>query len=220
MDIGDTLLCPENLGPDEVEELEYQALLADLQKKYLTMLADPCWWLQPILGRAGKDIFQVDIPEHLIPFGQEAFPDWALQRKVTERPGHGDTNQFPTHPRHAHLVWSESALSWGGLATWCRARGWGLPSCGSALDSVRVSRALTFMKIWEHHSFWPCWVWVVERNVLLGNQLVFFPLCSGPDSPMLEPCPGGDEGRLGAGLSVSRQRGLQAQKQATVCPCR
>ena len=29
--------------------------------------------------RAGKDIFQVDIPEHLIPFGQEACPDWALK---------------------------------------------------------------------------------------------------------------------------------------------
>ena len=91
VDIGDTLLCPENLGPDEVEELENQALLADLRKKYLIVLADPCWQLKPILGRAGKDIFQVDIPEHLIPFGQEAFPDWAFQRKVTERAGHGDT---------------------------------------------------------------------------------------------------------------------------------
>ncbi|OWJ99491.1 hypothetical protein Celaphus_00009680, partial [Cervus elaphus hippelaphus] len=38
--------------------------------------------------RAGKGIFQVDIPEHLIPFGQEACPDWALKWKVTERPAH------------------------------------------------------------------------------------------------------------------------------------
>ncbi|OWJ99341.1 hypothetical protein Celaphus_00009685 [Cervus elaphus hippelaphus] len=33
VDIGVTLLCPENLGPDEVEELENQALLPDLQRK-------------------------------------------------------------------------------------------------------------------------------------------------------------------------------------------
>ena len=30
VDIGDTLLCPENLGPNEVEELENQALLPAL----------------------------------------------------------------------------------------------------------------------------------------------------------------------------------------------
>ena len=34
VDIGFTLLCPENLGPDEVEELENQALLPDLQQTY------------------------------------------------------------------------------------------------------------------------------------------------------------------------------------------
>ncbi|KAG5193801.1 hypothetical protein JEQ12_020162 [Ovis aries] len=34
VDIGVTLLCPENLGPDEVEELENQALLPDLQQTY------------------------------------------------------------------------------------------------------------------------------------------------------------------------------------------
>ena len=39
--IGVTLLCPENLGCDEVEELENQATLPDLQRKYLTALADP-----------------------------------------------------------------------------------------------------------------------------------------------------------------------------------
>lgn len=31
VDSGDTFLHPENLGPDEVEELEIQALLPDLQ---------------------------------------------------------------------------------------------------------------------------------------------------------------------------------------------
>uniref|UniRef100_A0A8C2RB64 ASCH domain-containing protein n=1 Tax=Capra hircus TaxID=9925 RepID=A0A8C2RB64_CAPHI len=71
VDIGVTLLCPENLGPDEVEELENQALLPDLQQTY-TALANPHWLLQPAPGRAGKAIFQVDIFEHLIPFGQKA----------------------------------------------------------------------------------------------------------------------------------------------------
>ncbi|OWJ99222.1 hypothetical protein Celaphus_00009597, partial [Cervus elaphus hippelaphus] len=73
--IGVTLLCPENLGCDEVEELENQAMLPNLL-------------LQSVLGRARKDIFQVDIPKHLTPFGQEACPDWALNRKGTERPAH------------------------------------------------------------------------------------------------------------------------------------
>uniref|UniRef100_A0A4W2HL64 Protein CXorf40A-like n=1 Tax=Bos indicus x Bos taurus TaxID=30522 RepID=A0A4W2HL64_BOBOX len=51
VDIGDTLLCPENLDPEEVEELENQALLPDLRQKYLTVLTNPRWLLQPIPGR-------------------------------------------------------------------------------------------------------------------------------------------------------------------------
>ncbi|CAM9183821.1 unnamed protein product [Rangifer tarandus platyrhynchus] len=61
-DTGDTLLCPENLGPDEVEEPEIQALLPDLRQKYLTVLAKPRWLLQALPGRGGRDVFQVDIP--------------------------------------------------------------------------------------------------------------------------------------------------------------
>lgn len=72
VDIGDTSLCPEDLGPNEVAELENRALLLNLQQKYLTALANPRWLLRPVPGRGGKDVFQVDIPEHLIPFGQEA----------------------------------------------------------------------------------------------------------------------------------------------------
>ena len=62
VDIGDTLLCPENLDPEEVEELENQALLPDLRQKYLTVLTNPRWLLQPIPGRGGKDIFLVVTP--------------------------------------------------------------------------------------------------------------------------------------------------------------
>ena len=83
MDIRDTLLCPENIGHDEVKELENQALLPNLRRKYMTALANPRWLLQPVPGRGRKDIFQVDIPQHLIPFGQEACPDWDLERKET-----------------------------------------------------------------------------------------------------------------------------------------
>uniref|UniRef100_A0A8C6FMF5 Uncharacterized protein n=1 Tax=Moschus moschiferus TaxID=68415 RepID=A0A8C6FMF5_MOSMO len=70
VDIGDTLLCPENIGHDEMKELENQSLLPALGQKYLTVLTKPCWMLQPIPGWAGKDIFQVDIPENLIAFGE------------------------------------------------------------------------------------------------------------------------------------------------------
>ncbi|KAM7225442.1 hypothetical protein CapIbe_023419 [Capra ibex] len=85
--------------------------------KYLTVLDKPCWLLQPIPGRGGKDIFQVDIPKHLIPFGQEACPGSAVERKVTKRPAHGDTVQSPLLPGRAHLVLSQSAPPWGVLPT-------------------------------------------------------------------------------------------------------
>ncbi|XP_010948308.2 protein EOLA1 isoform X1 [Camelus bactrianus] len=72
VDVGDTLLCPENLGPEEVVELENRAVLTNLQQKYLTTLSNPRWLLEPVPRRGGKGIFQVDVPKHLVPFGQEA----------------------------------------------------------------------------------------------------------------------------------------------------
>lgn len=71
VDIGETLQCPENLAPDELVELENQAVLTNLKQKYLTALSNPRWLLEPIPRRGGKDIFQVDILDHLIPMGQE-----------------------------------------------------------------------------------------------------------------------------------------------------
>ena len=126
-----------------MEELENRGLLPDLQQKYMTALANPHWLLQPITGKGEKDIFQVNILQHLILFGQEACPDWALERKVTERPEHADTMQSPLCSGLAHLVLSESALCCGAHLVW----GWGqgLPSCDAALESVRVSGNLTFM---------------------------------------------------------------------------
>ena len=101
-----------------MEELENQALLPNLQPKYLTVLADPRWRLQPVPGRARKDIFQVDTLKHLIPFVGEACPGWAVEGRVTERPAHGDTVQSQLCPVRAHLVWSDSAPPWGVLPTW------------------------------------------------------------------------------------------------------
>ncbi|CAI9181351.1 unnamed protein product [Rangifer tarandus platyrhynchus] len=75
----------------------------------------------PIAGRDEKDIFQGDILQHLILFGQEACPDWALERKVTERPEHADTMQSPLRSGLAHLVLSESACAV--VPTWCGAGG-------------------------------------------------------------------------------------------------
>nr|XP_023489245.1 protein CXorf40B homolog [Equus caballus] len=72
VDIGETLQGPENLAPDEVVELENQAVLTNLKQKFLTVLPNPRWLLEPIPRRGRKDVFQVDLPEHLIPLGQEA----------------------------------------------------------------------------------------------------------------------------------------------------
>ncbi|XP_043426767.1 protein EOLA1 [Prionailurus bengalensis] len=82
VDIGETVQCPEDLAPDEVVALENQAVLTSLKQKYLTVLSNPRWLLEPIPRKGGKDIFQVDIPEHLMPLGQDA---WQV-RKVTEKP--------------------------------------------------------------------------------------------------------------------------------------
>lgn len=71
VDVGESLQCPENLAPDEEVELENQAVLTNLRQKYLTTLSNPRWLLEPIPRKGGKDIFQVDIPEHLIPLEQE-----------------------------------------------------------------------------------------------------------------------------------------------------
>ena len=125
--------------------------------------------------------------------------------------------QSPLLSGLTHLVLSELAPHCG--AHLVRGQGQRLPSHNAALDSARDSGTLTFMKWWHCHLLWPCWVWVVERNVLLRNLSVFFPLCSGPNSLMLEQCPGGDGGRLGAMLCIGRQRGPQAQKWAVMFPC-
>lgn len=71
VDIGETLQCPENLAADDVVELETQAVLTNLHLKYLTPVSNPRWLLEPIPRKGGKDIFQVDIPEHLIPLEKE-----------------------------------------------------------------------------------------------------------------------------------------------------
>lgn len=71
IDIGETFQCPETLAAAEVVELETQAVLTNLQLKYLTQISNPRWLLEPIPRKGGKDIFQVDIPEHLIPLEKE-----------------------------------------------------------------------------------------------------------------------------------------------------
>ncbi|KAM6143606.1 protein EOLA2 isoform 1-T2 [Erethizon dorsatum] len=71
IDIGDTLQCPDDLAPEEVVGLENQAVLSSVTQKYLTVISNPRWLLQPFPRKGGKDIFQVNIPEHLIPLGPE-----------------------------------------------------------------------------------------------------------------------------------------------------
>lgn len=70
VDIGETVQCPDSLTPEEAAELEKQALLLDLRHKYLTELTKPRWLLAPLPLQQRlrtQGIFQVDIPEHLIP---------------------------------------------------------------------------------------------------------------------------------------------------------
>lgn len=71
VDIGETSQCPENLAPAEAAELENQAVLAHLQQKYLTVISNPRWLLEPVPQKGGKDVFEVDVPAHLIPMAQE-----------------------------------------------------------------------------------------------------------------------------------------------------
>lgn len=71
VDIGETSQCLENLAPDEVVELENQAVLRNLRQKYLTVISNPRWLLEPVPHKGGKDMFEVDIPEHLIPGASE-----------------------------------------------------------------------------------------------------------------------------------------------------
>ncbi|KAM5221550.1 EOLA-like protein [Ctenodactylus gundi] len=84
IDIGETVQCPDSLTPDEVVELENQAVLTNLEQRYLTVISNPRWLLEPLPWKGGKDIFQVDIPEHLIPVGLEARAAWTPGRSVTQ----------------------------------------------------------------------------------------------------------------------------------------
>lgn len=75
VDIGVTLLCPENLGPDEVEERWRIKPCCLTCNRCTGCTRQPHWLLQPAPRRARKAIFQVDIFKHLIPFGKKACPD-------------------------------------------------------------------------------------------------------------------------------------------------
>nr|XP_009510892.1 PREDICTED: uncharacterized protein CXorf40 homolog [Phalacrocorax carbo] len=67
IDIGETSLYPENLPPENTLELENKAVLSNLEQKYLTVVSNPRWLLEPIPARGRQGVWQVDIPEELIP---------------------------------------------------------------------------------------------------------------------------------------------------------
>ncbi|XP_057351667.1 uncharacterized protein LOC118925682 isoform X1 [Manis pentadactyla] len=110
VDVGDTVRCPEHLPPDEAAHLESQAVLADLKHKYLTTLANPRWLLEPIRRRGGKDVFQVDILEHLIPSGGRPDEHGRLRGRLPREQADHDPSASPA-PRTL-----ESAASWIGSA--------------------------------------------------------------------------------------------------------
>ncbi|XP_064015657.1 protein EOLA2 [Pogoniulus pusillus] len=67
VDIGETSLYPENLPSEKILELEDKAVLRNLEQKYLTVISNPRWLLEPIPARGRQGMWQVDIPEELIP---------------------------------------------------------------------------------------------------------------------------------------------------------
>ncbi|XP_034970085.2 protein EOLA1 [Zootoca vivipara] len=67
IDIGETSQCPELLPSEDILLLENKAILSGLEQKYLTVISNPRWLLEPIPTRGRKDVWQVDIPEELIP---------------------------------------------------------------------------------------------------------------------------------------------------------
>nr|XP_005484553.1 protein CXorf40B homolog [Zonotrichia albicollis]XP_005484554.1 protein CXorf40B homolog [Zonotrichia albicollis] len=67
IDVGETSLYPENLPPEEILELENKAVLSNLEQKYLTVVSNPRWLLEPIPARGRTGVWQVDIPQELIP---------------------------------------------------------------------------------------------------------------------------------------------------------
>ncbi|XP_068553484.1 EOLA-like protein [Anas acuta] len=67
VDIGETSLYPENLPPEKVLELENKAVLSNLDQKYLTVVSNPRWLLEPIPARGFRGVWQVNIPDELIP---------------------------------------------------------------------------------------------------------------------------------------------------------
>ncbi|NWI63398.1 CX04A protein, partial [Todus mexicanus] len=67
IDIGETSLYPENLPAEKILELEDKAVLRNLEQKYLTVVSNPRWLLEPIPARGRRGMWQVDIPEELIP---------------------------------------------------------------------------------------------------------------------------------------------------------
>ncbi|KAJ6663230.1 hypothetical protein lerEdw1_010366 [Lerista edwardsae] len=67
VDIGKTSQCPEKLSPEDLWELEKKAVLSGVEQKYLTVVSNPRWLLEPVPAQGRKDVWEVDIPAELIP---------------------------------------------------------------------------------------------------------------------------------------------------------
>ncbi|XP_015676598.1 protein CXorf40A-like [Protobothrops mucrosquamatus] len=67
IDVGETFKCADCLPPEDILLLENKALLRGLEGKYLTVISNPRWLRRSIPARGHKDIWEVDIPEDLIP---------------------------------------------------------------------------------------------------------------------------------------------------------
>ncbi|XP_063793986.1 EOLA-like protein [Pseudophryne corroboree] len=68
IDIGDTWQCMDEVSAEETQQLEDRALLTGLQGKYLTVVSNARWLLEPIPARGARDIWEITIPDEFIPF--------------------------------------------------------------------------------------------------------------------------------------------------------
>ncbi|KAK9393595.1 protein CXorf40A-like [Crotalus adamanteus] len=67
IDVGETFKCVDCLPPEDILLLENKALLRGLEGKYLTEISNPRWLRRSIPARGHKDMWEVNIPEDLIP---------------------------------------------------------------------------------------------------------------------------------------------------------
>ncbi|XP_018607368.2 protein CXorf40A [Scleropages formosus] len=67
VEVGDTWFCSDDVPDEDLRELEKEAVLTGLGRKYLTRLSAPRWLREPLRARGQKGLWTVDVPVRLLP---------------------------------------------------------------------------------------------------------------------------------------------------------